>query len=473
MTDTGSEGSGKDERSGSPGNPEITPMPTDIGEDVRADLEAAFNLDSTRLRIKDDVSTGHTASDSVRDGELAGLARAPAQSHDDEIASPVAPGPTDRSRRSLFGGRKKRRSILEIARDYDSRIKAQAESQSGQVAEKKSDLANSAASAKASRATESVGEIGGRDDLVEIEVIDEQVVDLEGSDLSESKKRVVITDDTIDVDRNSLQSRRSARQRGRRFSFRHRTEQDDELSRLRKKRRASQRIDGSWRPRWYTVVGAGVFLFIAVLILLTSPLLSIREIEVEGNVYANPNLLDAVVEGLSGDPILTADLHGAKVQIEAIPWVRKARVSMHLPSRVLIQVDERTPLAFVRSVDGFNRVLDRDGRVLDVIEGDPTEYIRIIGTAPSLVAGDFVAQPFLGAAQLINALPRDLADRLISATVSPEGEISLQFTPNLQVIFGAPADYQAKLVGVINEIKRQGTKSYTVIDVSAGEPNVR
>jgi hypothetical protein len=41
------------------------------------------------------------------------------------------------------------------------------------------------------------------------------------------------------------------------------------------------------------------------------------------------------------------------------------------------------------------------------------------------------------------------------------------------VIFGAPADYQAKLVGVINEIKRQGTKSYTVIDVSAGEPNVR
>jgi cell division protein FtsQ len=448
-------------------------MPTDIGEDVRADLEAAFDLDSTRLRIKDDVTTGYTARDSVQDGELAGLAKEPDRLNDDETAPSVGSGKKAQSRRSFFGGRKKRRSILDIARDYDSRIKAQAESQSRQVAEKKEELAHLAASAKASRATESVGEIDNRDDFVEIEVIDEQVVGFEGSDVSEGKTRVVITDDTIDVDRSSLQSRRSARRRGRRFSFRYRTEQDDELSRLRKKRRASQRIDGSWRPRWYTVVGAVVFLFIAVLLLLTSPLLSIREIEVEGNVYANPNLLDVVVESLSGDPILTADLHGAKVQIEAIPWVRKARVSMHLPSRVLIQVDERTPLAFVRSVDGFNRVLDRDGRVLDVIEGDPTEYIRIIGTAPSLVAGDFVAQPFLGAAQLINALPRDLADRLISATVSPEGEISLQFTPNLQVIFGAPVDYQAKLVGVINEIKRQGTKSYTVIDVSAGEPNVR
>jgi len=465
MTDRVSGGGEGGVRSGPSGNPEITPMPTDIGEDVRADLEAAFDLDSTRLRIKDDATAGYTASGSIEDGNLV-KDLAP-----DIATPPVAAGEVAPRRRSLFGGRKRRRSILEIARDYDTRLKAQAEMQSHQGVAKRNDQANSAASTKTVSETDSG--IDARDDLVDLKGVIEQVDGFEGDDLSGSKKRVVITDDTIDVDRSSLRSQRSTRQRRRRFSIRQRTEQDDELSRLRKKRRATQRIDGSWRPRWYAVVGTVVFLFVAVLLLLTSPLLSIREIEVEGNVYANPNLLDAVVQGLSGDPILTADLHGAKVQLEAIPWVRKARVSMHLPSRVLIQVDERTPLAFVRSVDGFNRVLDRDGRVLDVIEGDPTEYIRIIGTAPSLVAGDFVSQPFLGAAQLINALPRDLADRLISATVSPEGEISLQFTPNLQVIFGAPADYQAKLVGVINEIKRQGTKSYTVIDVSAGEPNVR
>ena len=469
MTDPVSGGGKGGERSGPSGNPEIIPMPTDIGEDVRADLEAAFDLDSTRLRIKDDATAGYTASDSIQD--VGSVEDSVGDSAGNIAAPPMAAVGDTPSRRSLFGGRKRRRSILEIARDYDTRLKAQADLQSQQGVTKRNDQANSAASTKTVSETDSG--IDARDDLVDLKEFNEQVDGFEGDDLSGSKKRIVITDDTIDVDRSSLRSQRSTRQRRRRFSIRQRTEQDDELSRLRKKRRATQRIDGSWRPRWYAVVGTVVFLFVAVLLLLTSPLLSIREIEVEGNVYANPNLLDAVVQGLSGDPILTADLHGAKVQLEAIPWVRKARVSMHLPSRVLIQVDERIPLAFVRSVDGFNRVLDRDGRVLDVIEGDPTEYIRIIGTAPSLVAGDFVSQPFLGAAQLINALPRDLADRLISATVSPEGEISLQFTPNLQVIFGAPADYQAKLVGVINEIKRQGTRSYTVIDVSAGEPNVR
>ncbi|MGA0878765.1 MAG: cell division protein FtsQ/DivIB, partial [Ilumatobacteraceae bacterium] len=270
--------------------------------------------------------------------------------------------------------------------------------------------------------------------------------------------------------RTAGERRRASR---RRFSFRTRSAEDDELSRLRKQRRAKQRAEGHWRPRWYVIVGSVGVLVVLILLVLTSPILSIKKVAIEGNVYADPDLLAAVIAGLEGDPILTADLHGAQKLVEGIPWVRKARVSMHLPSTVLIQVDERAPLAFVRSSDGFNRVIDRDGRVLDVLAGDPTEYVRIIGTAPTLTAGEFVPQPFLGAAQLINALPVDLAGRLVSATISPEGEISLQFTPTLQVIFGAPADYQAKLVGVINEIKRQGTKSYTVIDVSTGEPNVR
>jgi cell division protein FtsQ len=176
---------------------------------------------------------------------------------------------------------------------------------------------------------------------------------------------------------------------------------------------------------------------------------------------------------LKGDAILTADLHGATRQIEAIPWVRKARISMHLPSRVVVQIDERRPRAFFRAVDGFIRVVDGEGRILDVIEGDPVDYVRIIGSGPNLAPGDFVGQPFLGAVELLGSLPVTIADRLVSATVSPEGEISLQLSPNLLIIFGQPSDFQVKLVAVVNEMKGQGTKSYTVIDVSTGEPNVR
>ena len=273
---------------------------------------------------------------------------------------------------------------------------------------------------------------------------------------SSGKKRVVISDDSEVIDRKSS-----------------RNPSDNGASRFRLRRIAVRREEGRRRLRWFTVLGLGVAGIILVLLLLTSPLLSVRKVEVEGVVYANPELVASIVDSIDGEPILTVDLDAAEDKLLMIPWVRQARVSMHLPSRVTIEVVERTPIAFFRSVDGFNRVIDRDGRVLDVIEGDPVDFTPIIGTGPNLSAGQNTEQPFLGAAELINALPSELRSRLLKVTVSPEGEVSLALTNDVEVLFGRPDDFQAKLVGVVNEIKRQGSRRYAIIDVSSGQPSVR
>ena len=273
---------------------------------------------------------------------------------------------------------------------------------------------------------------------------------------SSGKKRVVISDDSEVIDRKSS-----------------RNPSDNGAYRFRLRRIAVRREEGRRRLRWFTVLGLGVAGIILVLLLLTSPLLSVRKVEVEGVVYANPELVASIVDSIDGEPILTVDLDAAEDKLLMIPWVRQARVSMHLPSRVTIEVVERTPIAFFRSVDGFNRVIDRDGRVLDVIEGDPVDFTPIIGTGPNLSAGQNTEQPFLGAAELINALPSELRSRLLRVTVSPEGEVSLALTNDVEVLFGRPDDFQAKLVGVVNEIKRQGSRRYAIIDVSSGQPSVR
>lgn len=270
------------------------------------------------------------------------------------------------------------------------------------------------------------------------------------------KKRVVISDDSEIIERKSGH-----------------TDSDNGASRFRSRRIAVNREEGRRRLRWFTLLGVAVAVIIIVLLLLTSPILSVRKVDVEGVVYADPDLVASIVDSIDGEPILTVDLDAAEAKLQSIPWVRLARVSMHLPSRVSIEVVERSPIAFFRSVDGFNRVIDRDGRVLDVIEGDPTDYIRIIGTGPNLSAGQTAEQPFLGAAELINALPSELRIRLLSVTVNPDGEVSLSLTNDVEVIFGRPDDFQVKLVGVVNEIKRQGSNRYAVIDVSSGQPSVR
>ena len=273
---------------------------------------------------------------------------------------------------------------------------------------------------------------------------------------SAGKKRVVISDDSEVIDKRS--SRPSS---------------DNGASRFRLRRIAVRREEGRRRLRWFTIVGLVVGAGVIILLLLTSPILSVRKVDVEGVVYADPEFISSVVDSIEGEPILTVDLDAAEKKLLTIPWVRQARVSMHLPARVTIEIVERSPIAFFRSVDGFNRVIDRDGRVLDVIEGDPTDYTPIIGTGPNISAGQTVEQPFLGAAELINALPADLRARLLTVAVSPEGEVSLALTNDVEVLFGRPDDFQVKLVGVVNEIKRQGTNRYAVIDVSSGQPSVR
>jgi len=273
---------------------------------------------------------------------------------------------------------------------------------------------------------------------------------------SSGKKRVVISDDSEVVDKKSS-----------------RNPSDNGASRFRLRRIAVRREEGRRRLRWFSVLGLAVAAVIIVLLLLTSPLLSVRKVDVEGVVYAKPELIASIVDSIDGEPILTVDLDAAENKLLMIPWVRQARVSMHLPSRVTIEVVERSPIAFFRSVDGFNRVIDRDGRVLDVIEGDPVDFTPIIGTGPNLSAGQNTEQPFLGAAELINALPSELRARLLTVTVSPEGEVSLALTNDVEVLFGRPDDFQVKLVGVVNEIKRQGSRRYAIIDVSSGQPSVR
>ena len=56
-------------------------------------------------------------------------------------------------------------------------------------------------------------------------------------------------------------------------------------------------------------------------------------------------------------------------KLETIAWVESARVSTQFPHRVFIDIGELKPIATFAGSDGKFRVIDRDGRVLDVVDG--------------------------------------------------------------------------------------------------------
>ena len=118
----------------------------------------------------------------------------------------------------------------------------------------------------------------------------------------------------------------------------------------------------------------------------------------------------AVLAALSvgeGDPIFELDLDAARTAIEAVPWVRHARVERRLPDTILIALEEHRPLALWQHQRRLHLVAE-DGSVLAEDELGPwSDLLLVVGDgAPTAVP------------ELLGALDRvpTVADRVAAAT---------------------------------------------------------
>jgi len=64
-----------------------------------------------------------------------------------------------------------------------------------------------------------------------------------------------------------------------------------------------------------------------------------------------------------GAPILAFDIDAARQRVEALPWVRRARVERMLPDTVLLNVEERQPLALWQH-EGTFALIDHAGEII-------------------------------------------------------------------------------------------------------------
>lgn len=246
--------------------------------------------------------------------------------------------------------------------------------------------------------------------------------------------------------------------------------------RIRQRRSEVRRKVGRKRRR--VLIGAGSLLLLAavVVVLLVSPVMSVRRVEVDGAVYSqrfDGERLDDVVSSLRGSPILSVDLARARSELEASAWIRSVRISRDLPSRVIIEIAERVPLAWLGGSDGRFRVIDADGAVIAVLEGQPIDYVGIAGPVPDLEPGDVAPPVFRAAAQLARSLPDEVAQRVTGLSVTIDGEVSMSLDSGTEVTFGLPDDLQGKLVALVVVLRRHDIDNVRVIDVSSGQPTIR
>jgi cell division protein FtsQ len=219
------------------------------------------------------------------------------------------------------------------------------------------------------------------------------------------------------------------------------------------------------------VAVAVVVLVIAALAVLGSSLFAIEDVRVDGAVHTDPARLQAVVDELEGTPVLRADTDRAERDLEAIPWVAAARVTTQFPHGATIELRERAPVATFQGGDARFRVIDIDGRVLDVLDAQPIDYLPITSdSVADLEAGQFASQGFIAAANLVQSLTPELRALATSVAVTPNGsDLRMELTDGRQVRFGPGRELVVKLVRLQTKLDELAGGGFQYIDVSTDD----
>lgn len=148
-------------------------------------------------------------------------------------------------------------------------------------------------------------------------------------------------------------------------------------------RRAQVRPAG--KRGWRTAVSWGVVRLVLIGAVVTfvafkgagaalqSEQLRVQHIAIRGAEKLSAGEIEALVDGLRGDHVLTADLDAYRVKLMQSPWVADARLRRVLPSTIEIAVSERRPMGLGR-VDGRLYLIDAGGVVIEEHGAQHAEY---------------------------------------------------------------------------------------------------
>lgn len=283
-------------------------------------------------------------------------------------------------------------------------------------------------------------------------------VDGDVSAISGSRRRVLIIDDGDD--RRSSGSPTSSSRR-------------PMDGRVRARRAAVRRALG--RRRLVRLVAAifAVFVAVVVLAVLGSSWFGVRssDVRVTGNVYTNPTQLNEIIDGVLGTPVVLVDTDALEAQIDEIAWVSESSVRTDWPFGLVIDIREREPVLSFPGQDGLFRVLDADGRVLDVIDGWPFEYLLLVSAdTPNLGVAEFAPPGPTGAAALGAVLTAGIRDRVSLIEVDAAGtDLRVTLDDSTLIKFGAARELFPKLVRLETVLAAGEILPGAIVDVSTDE----
>jgi cell division protein FtsQ len=192
-----------------------------------------------------------------------------------------------------------------------------------------------------------------------------------------------------------------------------------------------------------------------------SSLFDVDHIEVAGAFLVSPAEAAEAAEPLARIPLAEVDTAAAARRVQALPFVRSARVERVFPNRVRIRVTERMPAAFATRAGAF-ALLDGTGRVLADRPDRPADLPEVTGAGEIPPPGQWL-RPARPALAVYLALTEPLR-RQVSAAGVDGGSVTLR-VDGRDVRFGPPEQLEAKVAALSALLGHLGDRPVIAVDV--------
>ena len=240
-----------------------------------------------------------------------------------------------------------------------------------------------------------------------------------------------------------------------------------ERERRARERREQRRFTGhvrARRRRWSIVLSAvlGLALFVAAGVF--TPIMAVREIEVQGAQAVNAEELRSALSRFEGVPIALVDDREVHRALEPFPMIQRYAIERIPPHTLLVRIEERTPVIALEREDGFE-LFDPAGVLLARVPERPVGV-----PLGSSELADTVSPAFAAAANVIRDLPDDIRQQLVSVRASNAQDVGFVLSSGTEVVWGEAKQTQRKAVVLRSILASIGSPS--TIDVSVPDAPV-
>ncbi|MBP6683789.1 MAG: FtsQ-type POTRA domain-containing protein [Leucobacter sp.] len=265
--------------------------------------------------------------------------------------------------------------------------------------------------------------------------------------------------------RGMLQLRREPREVDQVKAAEKRLRVAEQRSKRRQRRETRRFTSGARRRRRrvFIVLGTIAGLVLFVLLGTLTPIMSVRDIKIEGATTVDVEEITAALSEFDGVPLALVDENDVLRALEGFPLIQRFAVERVPPSTLVVRIEERVPTIALQEGDAF-RLYDAAGVLVGEVAERP-EGVPLGGEGLQVTS----SKGFLAASEVVRDMPASLRAQLASVNAVSGQDVTLNLASGIEVFWGNPDETKRKSLVLETMLVSLKDRPVTHIDVSSTE----